>query len=443
MSTLAQRRLSRRRWLGAAALAGPAVSFAPLGLGACTRDRERGDGSRTLRLWAHQGQEPEHRALRGAAAAFEAASQGALRVEMTSFPDHHYTERVSIAAAAGDLPDAFEIDGPLVARFVEAGLIQSIDGMLPDADLQDFLPTVREQGTIEGHLYTLGAFESASVLYYDRELFARAGVRVPPEQAAFEWPELLDACERLRAIGVEPLALHMNDNADEWFTYAFTPVIWSAGGRLIDERGHRVRGELASPRNVASLEAWQALFRRGYANPTPVEPDPFGRGAVAMDWSGHWMARAHLGAKGDNLGVMRLPRLGPHPASPCGTWCWGISRTTQAVEPARRWLEWITGTTTGVQPLVTASGAVPSRRSAFAAFPEYQRLPYSLFRRQLEQGARPRPRTSFYATLTREFAAALRDIARGFPVGPRLARAEDAVQQVIDRRLGAPPRGDG
>jgi multiple sugar transport system substrate-binding protein len=116
---------------------------------------------------------------------------------------------------------------------------------------------------------------------------------------------------------------------------------------------------------------------------------------------------------------------------------------TEQRGPAQRWLEWVTGAATGVLPLVTASGAVPSRRSAFASFTEYQRLPYSLFRRQLEQSARPRPRTAFYATLTREFAAALRDIGRGARVGPRLVRAEDAVQRAIDRRLPARTRGAG
>jgi multiple sugar transport system substrate-binding protein len=153
-----------------------------------------------------------------------------------------------------------------------------------------------------------------------------------------------------------------------------------------------------------------------------------------MDWSGHWMARSHLEKKGVNLGAMPLPRLGPQPVAPCGSWCWGISAHAPDPDLAALWVKWVTDARHGIEPIVRANGAVPARRSAFAAFPEYQRQPYRVFREQLEQFARPRPRTPCYATLTQRFAAALRDIARGADVPARLRAAESEIQAVIDRR---------
>jgi multiple sugar transport system substrate-binding protein len=396
-----------------------------------------------LRIWAHQGQQAEHEALRRVAAAFDAEESGGV-AELTYFPDHHYPERLSIAAAAGDMPDVFELDGPLVARFVAAGLLAPLDGLMSPGELRDFLPTVLAQGTIGGRLYALGAFDSAAVLYYDRRLFAAAGVKPPATELGFSWPELLEACERLRASGTLPMELHVGETNYEWFSYAFCPVIWSGGGRLIDTASGRVRGVLASRENVASIAAWQQLFQRGFAMSDPVDPDPFGGGKVAMDWSGHWMARAFVASKREQLGVTSLPRLGAEPVPPCGSYCWALSAATRQTPLAARWLRWVTGTETGVRPLVAANGAVPARRSAFAYFPEYTTLPFSLFRAQLERGARPRPRTPFYPTLSRELAAALRDIAHGADVATRLRRAEKQVQAVIDRRLGAGPvEGDG
>lgn len=391
----------------------------------------------TLRIWAHQGQEAEHAALRRIAGAFERASDaGGAAVELSFFPDYHLTERLSIAAAVGDLPDVFELDGPLVARFADAGLLAPLERFFSPAELDDFLPSVRAQGSLGGHLYALGAYDSAAVLYYDRERFAAAGVEAPGLDG-FVWPELMAACDKLAASGVRPLAAHVGETNDEWFTYAFSPLLWSAGGRLIDTSGTLVQGVLASSTNVTSLLAWQALFERGFASKAPVDPDPFGNGDAAMDWSGHWMARRHQARKGAALGVMSLPRLGAAPAHACGSFCWSISASARQPELARRWLRWVTSTETGVRPLVEANGAVPARRSAFATFPEYRGLPYALFREQLEHGARPRPKTPFYASLTREFAAALRDIAQGACVERRLMEAEYYVQREIDRRLPA------
>lgn len=361
------------------------------------------------------------------------ASRG-VRVAITFFPDYHYTEKVAIAAAADDLPDALDIDGPLVARYVQAGLLAPLDPWFGADDLADFLPTLLEQGTIDGRLYALGAFESAVVLYYDRALLARAGVSPPPGGRAWSWPEFLDACDRLRTAGIAPVAMHFNETADEWYTYAFSPVIWSAGGRMISPDGRSVRRVLSAPENVRSLQDWQQIFQRGFAATDPVDPDPFGNDAVAMDWSGHWMARSHLEAKGDQLGVMPLPQAGRRPVAPCGSWCWGVTAQARDPELASLWVKWVTATRTGVEPIVRANGAVPARRSAFAAFPEYERPPYSLFREQLENFARPRPQTPFYATLTQRFAAALRDIARGADVETRLLVAEEEIQAVIERR---------
>jgi ABC-type glycerol-3-phosphate transport system substrate-binding protein len=389
----------------------------------------------TIRVWAHQGQEAENKAMHGIAAAFNHAhANRGWRVELAFFPDFQFTEKVAIAAAAGDLPDVFDIDGPLVTRYVDAGLLRPLDRWVDRTTLDDFLPTIRAQGTVNGKLYALGAFDSAMALYYDREMFAAAHVTPPPEGRGWTWPEFLDACAKLRAAGFNPVAMHMNESADEWYTYAFSPLVWSGGGRLISSDGGVVRGVLASRENVRTLRAWQEVFRRGYAATDPVDPNPFDHDRTAMDWSGHWLARDHLRQKGDRLGVMPLPRVGDRRAAPCGSWCWGISARTREPELAAAWLQWTVDPRHGIEPMVRANGAVPARRSAFAAFPEFQRAPYRLFREQLEQHGHPRPLTPFYATLTRHFAAALRDIARGADVEPRLRQAENEIQKVIDRR---------
>jgi ABC-type glycerol-3-phosphate transport system substrate-binding protein len=408
------------------------------GLGSLALSGCRSEGSsQVLRVWAHRGQEAEHRALLAIAHAFNRSQKSApSRVELSFFPDFQYTEKLAIAAAASDMPAAFELDGPLVARFVDAGLLAPLDPFVGQADRADFLPTILKQGTIAGNLYALGAFESAAVLYFDRELFEHAGIEPPQPTSAYEWSELLDVCERLKRSGIAPLALHMNESADEWYTYAFSPVVWSGGGRLIGADGASVRGVLASRENVRSLTEWQLLFRRGYAQADPVDPDPFGGGRVAMDWSGHWMLRSHLTRKANRLGVMQLPRCGDVAAAPCGSWCWGISPHGEQQRLAAEWVRWVTSTEHGVVPLVRANAAVPARRSAFAAFPEYERFPHRLLRHQLERAAHPRPRTPFYATLTQHFAGALRDIARGADVAERLGLAEQQVARVIERRLG-------
>lgn len=384
-------------------------------------------------VWCHQGREAETLAMERMAAAFnEAHAEQRVRVHVEFFPDRQYDEKLSSAAAADALPDVIDIDGPMLARYVDAQLVQPIDRWV-DAEMRaDFLDSILEQGTIDGDLYALGAFESALVLYYDKQLFAEGGIEPPPEGEAWTWDEFLAASRKAKAAGLLPVAMHMGDPADEWFTYAFSPVLWSAGGRLIDAEAEKVEGVLNSAGNVAALQRWQMLFAENLADTDPVNPDPFAAGGVAMDWNGHWVARSHLEAKGERLGAMILPRMGEQPVVPSGSWCWGISASSDVPEKAALWLKWLVHPEQGIKPIVEANGAVPARQSAFALFPEYGEMPYRLFRDQLERYAHPRPRTRHYATLTQQFAAALRDIAHGADPAERLDKAAAAVERVIN-----------
>ncbi len=422
-----QPRLRHLVWLAALAA----------GMAGCTP--ARAPAPHVIRVWCQQGQESENQAMRAMESAFNTAHAAeGLAVQITFFPDFQYTEKVSIAAAARDLPDVLALDGPTVAQFVDARLLRPIAAWFSPEELADFAPTIRAQGTIGGELYALGAFDSAMVLYYDRAMLARAGVEPPAGFGSWTWDEFLDACARLKAAGLDPVSMHMDITGDEWYTYAFSPLIWSAGGSLIDTEGRRVAGVLNAPENAATLRRWREVFTRDFAARAPIDPDPFGKGKTAMDWSGHWMVRSHLAAKGENLGAMPLPRMGPRTVAACGSWCWGLTRDARDPDQAALWLRWVTDPAHGVQPIVAANGAVPARASAYPLFPEYDGPPFSLFRELQETAGRPRPRTPFYPTLTQHFAAALRDVARGADPQKRLEQAAAQVQRRIDRKGGAP-----
>jgi multiple sugar transport system substrate-binding protein len=225
----------------------------------------------------------------------------------------------------------------------------------------------------------------------------------------------------------------MDEQSDEWMTYAFAPLIWSNGGRLIDAEGKRVAGVLNAPAAVEAIRRWQALFGEGLAERTTTNPNPFAAGLAAFDWTGHWMLPSFEASEDLRFGVMPLPRMGAKSVSPSGSWCWGISRDCRQQQHAWKVMAWLLHPEHGIRPVVKANGAVPARRSAFRLFPEYDKMPRRLFREQLERSAQTRPRTPAYLLLTGAFARAMRDIALGTDVGEALTRAAETVQRGLDR----------
>jgi ABC-type glycerol-3-phosphate transport system substrate-binding protein len=176
------------------------------------------------------------------------------------------------------------------------------------------------------------------------------------------------------------------------------------------------------------------LFRSGFAEATTTNPNPFAVGLAAFDWTGHWMLPSFEAAEGLRFGAMPLPQLGDKLVCASGSWCWGISRDCQDKAAAWKVLAWLVDPEHGIKPMVAANGAVPSRRSAFRFFPQYEQMPRRLFREQLETAARARPRTPVYLSLTSEFARAMRDIALGADVQAALTKAAQTVQRALDRR---------
>jgi ABC-type glycerol-3-phosphate transport system substrate-binding protein len=405
-----------------------------LGCGAGCRDWRDAPQDKVVRIWSHRGTEAENAAIRDIASSFNVAhGPRGVRASIMFLSDAEFADKIAATTNAESLPDAFSVRGTQLTRLVDAGLLRALDSWFDRNEMEDFLPTVRQQGTIDGHLYSLATVESASAVFYDRELFERAEIVPPPEGRAWSWDQFLSACERLQRAGIAPLALPLNE-PDEIVCTLFAPLIWSGGGDLVSDTGDYVAGVFAARENVATLRAWQQLFSKGYIVQPAAGEEPFANGQVAMELNDYGKLRGWLEAKGENLGAMLPPRRGPRIVTSSGSWGWSIAASTRDPELAALWIKWVTDLRHGVEPLVRATGALPARRSGFTLFPEYSRLPYRMFRDQLELVAQPFPATPHYDAIAKNFAHALRQIAAGARVDTQLRTAERDIQALIDRR---------
>lgn len=404
--------------------------------GVSCRDWRATPRDKVVRVWTHGGTEAENAAIRDIASSFNVAhGPRGVRVSVMFLSDAEYAEKIEAAENAEALPDALSVRGTQLPRLVEAGLLRALDSWFDRNELEDFLPTVRQQGTLDGHLYSLSTIESASALFYDREVFAKAEVVPPPEGRAWTWDQFLSACERLARAGITPLALPLNE-PDETVCTLFAPLVWSGGGDLVSDNGDYVAGVLAARENVATLRAWQQLFSKGYIVRPASGDEPFAKGQVAMEWNDYRKLRGWQQVKGENLAAMLPPRMGQRAVTSSGSWGWSIAANTRDPELAALWIKWVTDLRHGVEPLVRATGALPARRSGFTLFPEYARLPHRMFRDQLELVAQPFPHTPHFAAISKGFAEALRKIADGARVEAQLRAAERDIQALIDHRRG-------
>lgn len=400
----------------------------------------------TVEIWFHSGKGEERDALEASIQEFNTTHTD-VQVNAVQLPEGSYNDQVNAAALAGDLPCALDFDGPFLYNYAWSAYLIPIDQFVSDDLRNDFLPSIIDQGTYAGSLYSLGQFDSGLAIWGNKEYLDKAGVRIPTGiEDAWTQEEFMDALEKLQALDEVEYAIDfkMNYGQGEWYTYGFSPILQSAGADLIDRGTYQsADGVLNSPEAVASMEFFQSLFEEGYANPAPAGDDDFYiKKVTALSWVGHWMWGPHSENLGDNLVLIPMPDFGQGAKTGMGSWNWGITSSCANPDAAWTFLDFLLSPEE-ILRMTNANGAVPARKSAIAQSDLYGADgALNLFVQQLEGGvAVPRPVTPAYPVITTAYAEAIQNIVTGADVKAELDKAVQKIDQDIEDNQGYPAPG--
>lgn len=421
------------------------VAVAGIGLAACSSGSSGSGGSSeaategaatgTISVWAHQGQESEVAALQAAVAGFN-GSQSDVKAELKLIPEADYTKSIT-AASASELPDVLEMDGPTVASLVYNKKIQQVSGFVSPDTVSNQTDSIKVQNTVDNGLYAISQFNAGLGLAGNKAMLDAAGVKYPTSiDDAWTADEFTAALTALAAKAPGGKSLDIKENyglTSEWGTFGFSPIVWSAGGNLLQDG--KAEGVLNSPDAVAAMKQFQSW--KPFIDPN-TNDDAFTSGNVALSWFGHWMYPDYSKALGANLVVMPLPKWGDGVKTGQGSWTWGVSANTTSGPAAGKFLDYL-ASDASVTAMTTANGAPPATTTAFAASPLYKEGgPLNLLTQQLAKscGTTPsqdcvavsRPVTAGYPVVTKSFSEALDAIYKG--TDPQAAL--DAAAKAID-----------
>lgn len=398
----------------------------------------------TIDVWFHSGKGEEREVLDAQVTTFNDTHDD-VQVNAIILPEGSYNDQVSAAALAGDLPCLLDFDGPFLYNYAWSGYLIPLDDYVPQDVKDDFLPSIIDQGTYGGKLYSLGTFDSGLSIWANKSYLEEAGVRIPTGiDDPWTMEEFMDALEALEALEqVEyPLDLKLNYGAgDEWNTYAFSPFIQSFGGDLIDRSDYQTaQGFVNGPEAVEAMEWFQSLFEDGYVNPSPAGDDSFyGTKTAALSYVGHWMYGPHTEGLGDDAILVPMPILGDKAVTGSGSWNWGITSSCENPDAAYEFLSFLTSPEE-ILHMTNANGAVPARTSAIEQSELYAEGGLlNLFVQQLQGGvAVARPQTPAYPTITNAFKTAVWNIIAGADVQAELDIVAETIDQDIADNDGYP-----
>jgi len=161
-----------------------------------------------------------------------------IQVELiqTGIKDEDFKARIVLDIKGGGGADILWIDGFWVPEFVEAGYLRPIDDILESVPAwKYYYDSMKAMGSYKGKTYLVPASTDVRMIYYNRELFKKAGIPIPWQPKS--WEDIIKTARIIKEKlpGVTPLQINAGTEMGEATTMqGFFMVLLGAGGNLYD-----------------------------------------------------------------------------------------------------------------------------------------------------------------------------------------------------------------
>lgn len=402
-------------------------------------EEEAPSGDRiTLGLWTHSAGNPNELAVIEQWVADFNASQETYEVVIESFPQASYNDSIAAASVAGSLPCIIDMDGPTVPNFAWSGYVRPLP--ITEEELDELGILDNDIGRYNGQIYSVGQFDVALVNFARRSVLEAHEIRIPTIEEPWDLEEFMSALDTLKESGEFEYAFDPNPGyAGEWWSYAYSPMLQSFGGDLINRESYlEADGVLNGPEALAWGEWFQSLFADGYAAPTPADDQGFLQGRVAIWYTGSWAAQQVLDTYGDDALFLPAVDFGTGPRIGAGSWQLGVSTNCpeDAVQGA---FDFVLSTLTpeNIAAMSISTDLIPTSADAAALTEQYaEGGPFRIFYDMADAFALVRPETPGYLTISSQFEQAGLSIRDGGNVQDALDDAVDEIERDIDDNSG-------
>lgn len=130
---------------------------------------------------------------------------------------------------------------------------------------KEFWPAMHKNAQVMGTTYAIPFHNSTPILYYNKTMFDRAGIKQPPQT----WAELLADAKKLTDESTGQWGIMLPSTNDDYGGWIFSALVRANGGKYFNED---YPGEVYynSPTAIGALRFWQDLIYKDKVMPSGV-----------------------------------------------------------------------------------------------------------------------------------------------------------------------------
>ncbi|HEX7878093.1 MAG TPA: sugar ABC transporter substrate-binding protein [Candidatus Eisenbacteria bacterium] len=242
-------------------------------------------------------------------------------VDLIHVPNQNlYIQRLTTDFVAGTPADVFLLNYRRMAPFAAKGRIEPLDSRLKKSALiheDDFYREAMEPFRWDGKQMAIPQNISSLVVYYNRSLFAAAGIPYPKPD--WTWDEFIATAKALTKDTDGDGTIDQYGLGTEAVVFRVFPFIWQNGGDFFDDPEKPTRLTLDTPETRGALE-WFIGFQSVHkivpdfvAEKAEPSVHRFMRGAMAMYFDSRRGVPVYRNVQGFDWDVAPLP-TGKQPA---------------------------------------------------------------------------------------------------------------------------------
>jgi multiple sugar transport system substrate-binding protein len=275
---------------------------------------------------------------------FEAKNPG-IKVKHTNFPYADYRKKVARAVSAGDGPDLVQLYYGWLNDYRESGLIKPLPkSAFPHSKIENEFFGMVKSMKADGEYWGLPTAVRSLALFYNKDLFAEAGISGPPETL----DDFIDAAKKMTKKDSSGNYLQIGFAVDtdgqdhHWWREVLTRLY---GGQPYSNDGKKIAynsdAGIKALKFITDLEKTHKVSSNGFMN---RGQDAFKAGRAGMEIDGSFRISTFNKAKGLNFGIAELPGYRGKRYNFSSYWVNGITRKAKGekYEAAIKFLKHIT-----------------------------------------------------------------------------------------------------
>jgi raffinose/stachyose/melibiose transport system substrate-binding protein len=243
-------------------------------------------------------------------------------VQFQYLENEAYKAKLPTMLQSSDRPAViYSWGGGVMRAQIDAGYIRPL-GPTGQKVMAQMIPADAHAYEVDGKAYGLPFLTSEVAFFYNKQLFAKAGVDAAGIKT---WADFLAACKKIKAAGITPITVGAGEKWPMHFYWAYL-AMREGGADVVQQAEAGKNGGFAGPPFVEAGQRLQELaalhpFQDGYVGTLALQAaGMFGDGKSAMQLMGNWLlstqATSATNGKGlpdSDIGIFGFPTIAGAP----------------------------------------------------------------------------------------------------------------------------------